>query len=314
MKKVIVTGYKGFIGSHLTSSLLASNYPIYSIYGIDKDNYCSNDYHDSSNFTKVKEDIKDITFLPDCDIIFNLAAESHVDNSINSSDLFFNSNLLGVKNLLELIHSKPCFKANPPLFVHFSTDEVYGDTMYGKHSETSILKPSNPYAASKASADLLIESWARTFGLKYIIVRPTNNYGIRQYIEKLIPLAIECLKRDKKIPLHNNGTPVRTWLHVEDCVEAVLYIINNNLPINTIYNISSNFELSNNEVVTRIIKNIKNTDCIEKFVDYNYNRPGQDMRYSLNDDKLRSYGWEEKKDFDTELLRICNINKLQEVW
>lgn len=310
MKKVVVTGHRGFIGTHLTSSLLLHKY---SVYGIDKLSYCSNNYYEDLN-NQVFKDIKDIDFLPDCDIIFNLAAESHVDNSINSSDSFFNSNLLGVKNLLELISTKPSFKANPPLLVHFSTDEVYGDIEKGSHTESSILKPSNPYAASKAAADLLIESWARTYNIRYIIVRPTNNYGTLQYIEKLIPLSIECLKRGKKIPLHNNGTPVRTWLHVEDCVSAVMYIIKNQLPENTIYNISSNFELPNNIVVEKIVKFLKDSNSIEQFVNYTYDRPGQDIRYSLNDNKLRSFGWTEVKNFDEELRNICNFNNGRIIW
>ena len=149
-----------------------------------------------------------------------MAAETHVDNSIMSSGVFLHSNVNGVHHLLELIKQQP--KHKQPILLHFSTDEVYGDIEAGAHTETDLLKPSNPYSATKAAADHLVTSWGRTFGLPYVIVRPTNNYGIGQYVEKLIPKTVKYLSVGRKVDLHNNGTPVRTWLHVEDTARAVL--------------------------------------------------------------------------------------------
>ena len=159
-------------------------------------------------------------------------------------NVFVESNIKGVHNLLELIKNHRGENSEKPILLHFSTDEVYGDIEVGEHTEEDLLKPSNPYSATKAAADQLILAWARTYKLPYIIVRPTNNYGIGQYSEKLIPKAIKYLELGRKIPLHENGDPVRNWLHVEDTAEAILTIIKSN-NINEIYNISGNLEQSN---------------------------------------------------------------------
>ena len=148
------------------------------------------DFWKFDNFTFKQVDIKDLDHLYDCDYVVNFAAESHVDNSILKSDEFINSNILGVKNLLDLVRSKSHNAGQRPVFFQISTDEVYGDIIKGAHVETDLLKPSNPYSASKASADMLVNSWSRTYGVDYLILRPTNNYGIRQYPEMLIPLSV----------------------------------------------------------------------------------------------------------------------------
>ena len=139
-----------------------------------------------------------------------------------------------------------------PLFIHFSTDEVYGDIKVGSFKETQILCPSNPYSATKAAADMFICAWHRTYGTRYVIVRPTNNYGVGQYVEKLIPKTVKYLKLGRKIPLHNQGTPVRTWLHAKDTADAILAIIDSNVE-NQTYNISGNYEDTNLNVVQKII-------------------------------------------------------------
>ena len=224
MKLVVITGCLGLIGSHVTKKCLDKGW---KVYGIDKCTYAANihlieEFRENENFTFVQEDIADLKYLPHCDYVINIAAESHVGNSIIDSSDFLRSNINGVKNLLDLIRKKPTNIEKRPTFFHFSTDEVYGDISSGEHIETDILKPSNPYSASKAAADLLILAWARTYNLEYIILRPTNNYGIGQYPEKLIPLAIKNLTRGQKVRLHNNGTPVRNWLHADDTAEAVM--------------------------------------------------------------------------------------------
>lgn len=190
-KTAIITGCYGFIGSYITKLLSDKGW---NIMGIDKMTYASDIQNlkynlNPSNFRFVEEDINNIEYLPEVDYIINTAAETHVDNSIIENKEFINSNISGVHHLLELIRTKR--GNNMPTLLHFSTDEVYGDIVEGSHKETDILKPSNPYSATKASADMLIQAWHRTYNLPYIIVRPTNNYGIGQHTEKLIPKTIK---------------------------------------------------------------------------------------------------------------------------
>jgi dTDP-glucose 4,6-dehydratase len=246
----------------------------------------------------------------DCDYVINTAAESHVDNSIVGSNVFLDTNINGVHNLLQNLQKN---KFKVPTFLHFSTDEVYGDIVTGSHAETDMLKPSNPYSATKASADMLIKAWARTYNIPYVIVRPTNNYGIGQYVEKLIPKAVKYLTVGRKIPLHENGAPRRTWLHVSDTVEAVIKIIESGVS-GEIFNISGNCEKSNLEVATQIIKHYHGTENYEQYIDFSWKRPGQDVRYSINDDKLKSLGWSATADFDTELGKIVDYYKNNFVW
>jgi dTDP-glucose 4,6-dehydratase len=190
------------------------------------------------------------------------------------------------------------------MFFHFSTDEVYGDIPVGLHTESDILKPSNPYSAAKAAADMLILAWSRTYDIEYIILRPTNNYGIGQYPEKLIPVAVKNLNRGKSIRLHNNGTPLRNWLHADDTAEAVMTIIESG-NTNEIYNVAGACEKTNIETVKQIIKEYGITmENWKKHVDFSYEREGQDVRYALSDKKLRKLGWQPKKVFDHELPKI----------
>ena len=180
--------------------------------------------------------------------------------------------------------------------------------------ETDILNPSNPYSATKAAADQLILAWARTYDLPYIIVRPTNNYGIGQYVEKLIPKTCKCLKLGKKIPLHNNGTPVRNWLHAQDTAEAIITIIESNVK-NEIYNIAGGFEQTNADTVKKVIKKYTEKDVdLSKYVDLSYSRAGQDVRYALNDSKFRALGWEPKVVFDDVISSITKYYKKGFIW
>jgi len=200
-----------------------------------------------------------------------------------------------------------------PTLLHFSTDEVYGDIMEGSHLETDMLKPSNPYSATKASADMLISAWARTHDIPWVIVRPTNNYGIGQYVEKLIPKAVKSLTIGRKIPLHENGTPRRTWLHVTDTVSAVITIIESGVT-GDIFNISGNCEDSNINIAKKIIKLCEKTDKFEDYVDFTWGRPGCDVRYSIDDSKLKNLGWKPKADFDQELKTIVKYYQKNFVW
>ena len=315
----VVTGCAGFIGITFTKLLLERGW---LVYGIDKFTYVANfeELQTLANiypntFTYVVEDIKDIDRLPECDVVFNLAAESDVDNSILNMDNFIDSNISGVKNLLEIItHRSVQIKNNKPLFFQVSTDEVYGDKEEGSFDETAALMPSNPYAATKAAADMLVESWSRTHGLDYIIARPSNNYGENQYPEKLIPTVIRRLQREQKVKLHNKGLPVRSWTHVEDTAEAFILLYEKACR-NNIYNIQSDYEQNNFVTVTKIINvyfmgainvEIPNYD---EHIDYEYDRPGQDVRYSISCESIKNYGWTPKKNFDKEIVKLVNFYK-----
>jgi dTDP-glucose 4,6-dehydratase len=318
MKKVVyVTGCLGFIGSYVTRECLKKGW---YVKGVDKMTYAANkellhQFREYDNFSFVDCDINNLKFLYDCDYIINTAAETHVGNSIVNSDEFVSSNINGVHNLLELIKNHRGENTSKPILLHFSTDEVYGDIEEGEHIETDLLKPSNPYSATKAAADMLITAWGRTYNLPYIIIRPTNNYGIGQYVEKLIPKSLKCLKLGKKIPLHNNGTPIRNWLHAQDTANAVITIIESGVQ-NEIFNICGGFEQSNLDTVKEVITLYNNNgfSLLEDFVDFSCNRQGQDVRYALNDDKLRALGWKPEMNFEIELKSIVEYYKNKFIW
>ena len=316
MKIVYITGCLGFMGSHATRKALERGW---LVRGVDKVTYAANlslleEFDKYPNFIFERKDIKNIKFLHDCDYIINFAAESHVGNSIINSDDFISSNVVGVKNLLDLVRFKPTNCNDRPIFFHISTDEVYGDIDDGAHTEKDLLKPSNPYSAAKAASDMLIHAWARTYDIKYIILRPTNNYGIGQFPEKLIPLSVKNLVRGKKIRLHNNGTPIRNWLHAEDTADAVMTVIDSG-NINEIYNVAGGFEQTNIDTVKKIIKSFHGTlDNWEQYVDYNTDREGQDVRYALNDRKLKNLGWKPKKKFDEEIEKIISYYGEKFIW
>jgi dTDP-glucose 4,6-dehydratase len=313
MKKIVyVTGCLGFIGVHITRHCLDKGW---YVIGVDKMTYASNEsflleFKKFPNFKFIKSDINDLDMLYDCDYIINTAAETHVDNSIERSDHFVHSNIDGVHHLLKLINQK--LKHRTPILLHFSTDEVYGDILEGSHTENDVLKPSNPYSATKAAADMLVLAWSRTYNLSYVILRPTNNYGIGQYVEKLIPKSVKYLSVGKKIDLHNKGTPVRTWLHAEDTARAVITIIESGVK-NEIFNISGNYEEKNIEVVKKIIKLVNGDTEIEKYLT-DMIRPGQDLRYSIDDTKLKNLGWSANADFDKELEKVVEYYRNNFIW
>jgi dTDP-glucose 4,6-dehydratase len=316
MKVVYVTGCLGFIGSYVTKTCLDLGW---YVKGVDKITYAANkdlltQFKKYPNFSFVNCDINDLKFLYDCDYVINTAAETHVGNSIANSDDFVHSNINGVHNLLELIKNHRGENISKPTLLHFSTDEVYGDIEEGEHIETDLLKPSNPYSATKAAADMLVMAWGRTYGLPYIIVRPTNNYGIGQYVEKLIPKTCKYLKLGRKVPLHNGGTPIRNWLHAQDTADAIITIINAGVK-NEIYNICGGFEQNNLETVKKIcILDNKNLEKLDNYIDFSCVRPGQDVRYALNDSKLQRLGWKPKKEFDNELPLIVQQYRNKFIW
>lgn len=314
-KIVYVTGCLGFMGVHVTEECLRRGW---YVIGVDKCTYASNDawlnkwtMNFSDKFKFIKADINDLSRLYDCDYIINMAAETHVDNSIENSDAFVHSNIAGVHNLLKLINAK---KFRRPTFLHFSTDEVYGDIEEGSHVETDLLKPSNPYSATKAAADHLVTSWGRTYGINYVIVRPTNNYGVGQYVEKFIPKSIKYLSLGRKVELHERGTPVRTWLHVSDTAKAIATIIIAGVQ-NEIYNISGNYQTQNIVVLKKIVDELyeNGTVDVENFIQHT-TRPGQDVRYSVDDSKLQKLGWQPVAKFDRELKKIVEYYTKNFIW
>ena len=323
-KVVYVTGCLGFIGAYVTRACLKKGW---YVRGVDKITYAAdaslleefNKY--GEHFTFEQSDIKDLDRIYVCDYIINCAAETHVDNSIRRSEEFIHSNIDGVYKLIELLRSFNRASYKKPTLFHFSTDEVYGDIVDGAHTEKDLLKPSNPYSATKAAGDMLIKAWGRTYNLPYILLRPTNNYGSGQYVEKLIPTACKFLKLGKRIPLHNHGEPYRNWLHAADTAEAVITIIENGVE-NEIFNVAGGFEQRNIETAHKIINcwlghdiNTKlPEDEYNKHIDFGISRPGQDVRYALDDSKLKNLGWKPVKQFDEELPSIVEYYKNRFIW
>ncbi|MBI3552249.1 MAG: GDP-mannose 4,6-dehydratase [Elusimicrobia bacterium] len=314
LKTVCVTGCLGFMGSHFTRAALKKGW---RVWGIDQKTYAAreewlNEFKRHPAFEFQQADIAELDHLYDVDCVVNFAAETHVDNSIVDSTRFLRSNIIGVKNLLELIRAKRHYEM--PLLVQLSTDEVYGDISKGVHKADDALRPSNPYSASKASADMLIMAWHRTHGVPYVIARPTNNYGIGQYPEKLIPKAVKYLALGKPIPLHGDGSFVRNWLHVSDTASALFAIIEKG-SANRVYNISGNHEATNREVVKAVLKHYFGRAVdMKRYVKTEFVRQGEDVRYSIDDRPLRDLGWANQKSFEREIGPIVRHYKNKVVW
>ncbi len=299
MKKLIVTGGSGFIGSNLVKFLLRKNF---FVINLDKLSYSANPYNlleinknknyrffkcDINNQKKILEILN--KFNPQG--IFNLAAETHVDRSIDNPGSFIDNNIVGVFNLLEAI--KKYLKKNKKKIklVHISTDEVYGDIGKGKRSnENFTYNPSSPYSASKASADHLVKSYIRTFGLPGVISNCCNNYGPNQFPEKLIPKLIYNIIKNKPLPIYGKGKNSREWIHVHDHCEALLKIFQKG-KMGESYNVGSNENINNKDIAKKIIKIlIKKSIKIGKNVKIKYviDRPGHDVRYALDSKKIRN--------------------------
>ena len=304
MRKIIVTGGLGFIGSNLIDLLISKNY---FVINIDKVTYSSNFYN-----TKEHKKSKKYKFIK-CDIgdkklesiihqikpigIFNLAAETHVDRSIDNPKNFIQSNILGTFNLLECF--KKYSKKNKSKLIHISTDEVYGDILTGRSSENYPYLPSSPYAASKASSDHLVSSYVRTYRIPAIITNCSNNYGPKQHPEKLIPKLIYNILNNKPLPIYGKGKNSREWIFVKDHCEALLKVFIKG-KIGEFYNIGSNKNLNNLEVTKEILKVSKNLTKLGKKVKILFvkDRPGHDKRYALNSNKIKStLNWKPKTSF-----------------
>jgi dTDP-glucose 4,6-dehydratase len=306
MKKVSITGGLGFIGSNLINILKNK----YFIINIDKVTYASNFKNIDpciKNYRFYKEDINNKIFIKNIlkkynpSIIFNLAAETHVDRSIDGPEQFIKSNILGVFNLLESIKN---YKKKIKL-IHISTDEVYGDIKKNyKSKEEDAYNPSSPYSASKASGDLLIKSYIRTYKIPAIITNCCNNFGPNQYPEKLIPTIIYNILNQKSIPIYGTGKNIREWIYVEDHCHALIKIAEKGI-IGENYNIGSGVIINNIEIAKKIIsafKKITNNNDIKSKIHLVHDRPGHDMRYCLNSSKIKNeLKWKCKLSFNERI-------------
>ena len=311
--KLLITGGLGFIGSNFIIKIL-QNYNDFTIVNVDAELYGSNhknleEIKKFSNYKFVKGNITNhrlmTKLIEDCDIIVNFAAESFVDRSISNANSFVESNIRGVFTILDII------KTTKKKLIHISTDEVFGSLISGSADENYRFNPSSPYAATKASAELLVNSYMITYGCDCIITRCTNNYGPRQFPEKLIPKTIILAQQGKKIPVYGNGKNIRDWIFVGDHCDAIIKILMDGKSGET-YNISANNEIDNLTIVKKILSMMeKSTDLIE-FVE---DRPGHDFRYSLNSSKLsEQFGWSIKTDFENGLEKTIKWYQLHVDW
>jgi dTDP-glucose 4,6-dehydratase len=309
-KKVILTGGLGFIGSNLVDLLIKKNFYVINI---DKISY-------SSNFYNVKEFKKENYKFIKCDInnkskiykilskekplaLFNLAAETHVDRSIDSPYSFIKNNIIGVFNLLEAIRDYYSDNKNFKL-IHISTDEVYGDIIKGRTKENHPYKPSSPYAASKASSDHLVYSYYHTYKLPIIITNCSNNYGPKQHPEKLIPKIIYNIINNIDIPIYGDGKNSREWIYVMDHCYALLDVLKNG-KIGEFYNIGSNENINNLDICKKIFKVFKKLNLKSKSkIKFIYDRPGHDRRYALNSNKIiKKLKWKRKIKIEEGLIQ-----------
>ena len=308
--KLLVTGGLGFIGSNFIINLI-KNHPEIHITNIDAELLGSNhqnltEINNSPNYNFVKGNITNKILMEklidNTDFIVNFAAESFVDRSILDANQFLVSNIRGTYTILEILRHKK------KKMIQISTDEVYGSLKSSSASEESKFNPSNPYAATKASAELLVNSYIMTYDLDCIITRCTNNYGPRQFYEKLIPKTILLASQNKKIPIYGTGKNIRDWIYVNDHCDAVYQVLNQGKSGQS-YNISSNNEIDNLTIVKKILELMNKSDDLIEFVD---DRPGHDLRYSLDSTKIRSsLNWKNLTNFEEGLRKTIEWVKLQ---
>ena len=314
MKSIMITGCAGFIGSHAVDLFLQKGYKVIGVdcftyagkpenikHNLGNTNFKIYNYNICST-SRIEQICKD----EDVEWIINFAAESHVDNSIDSCDNFITTNVFGVKSLLEVC------KDNDIGLFHISTDEVYGDILEGSFCEEDKLNPKNPYSATKAAAEHMVQSYSNTYGVKYLMVRPSNNFGPRQHAEKFLPTIIRNLKEGTKIPLYGTGENVRDWLYVKDCVKIIYNIFDSKVN-EGVFNIGSERVISNKVLVKQLIKNYLkimqkdnsklNKKKYFKFVD---DRPGHDFMYRLDLSKIKKTGFLHKSDFSLNLYETVN--------
>ena len=318
--KVLVTGGAGFIGGNFVHHMV-NKYPDYQIVNLDLLTYAGNletlkPVEDKPNYKFVKGDIADEAFIMDLfekekfDVVVNFAAESHVDRSIEDPGIFVQTNVMGTRVLLDASR-----KFGVKRYHQVSTDEVYGDLPLDRpdlfFTENTPIHTSSPYSASKASADLFVLAYHRTFGTPVTVSRCSNNYGPYHFPEKLIPLMIANALNDKPLPVYGNGENVRDWLHVSDHCEAIDLIIHKG-KVGEVYNIGGHNERTNLQVVQTILKALDKPESLIKYVK---DRPGHDRRYAIDPTKIETeLGWKPKYNFDTGIAQTIQWYLDNEDW
>jgi len=303
---ILVCGGAGFIGSTFIINYL-KNHPSSTITNLDSLTIGSNlenlkELHNNTNYKFIEDDIRNETLIDelvkDNDLVVNFAAESHVDRSIANPKPFLETNIIGTYSILEAI------RKFDKKFIHISTDEIYGDAYeQASFDETSTINPSNPYAATKASADNLVSSYYKTYGINCIITRCTNNFGPCQFPEKLIPKTIIRSLKNLKVPLYGNGQQIRSWIYVYDHVNAIESLMSRGKG-GQVYNITAYNEIKNKIIVEKILDILDKPQSMIEYVD---DRPGHDKRYSINSSKIENQtGWKPKYDFDDALKKTVD--------
>ena len=315
MSKILVTGGLGFIGSNLITKLLEKNYKVLNI---DKVSYASNfyntkDFSRNKNYKFIKCNLNNLKKLQQIinkykpSGIFNVAAETHVDRSIDGPKNFIDSNIIGTFNLLEVIRN---YKSKIKI-VHISTDEVYGDVLKGRSNENDPYKPSSPYAASKASSDHLVYSYVKTFNIPAIITNCSNNFGPKQHPEKLIPKLIYNILNNKNLPIYGKGKNSREWIYVGDHCDALIKVYKSG-KLGGFYNVGSNYNIDNLTVVKKLLYIAKKKINLGKNVKIKFvkDRPGHDMRYAIDSNKIKKeLNWKPKVNFMTGLTKTFDWYK-----
>ena len=322
MKNILITGGAGFIGSHVVKRFV-NKYPNYNIYNVDNLTYAGNlsnlkDLEDKKNYFFFKVDIKNhneiLKLFIDKKItdVIHLAAESHVDKSIENSFEFAETNVLGTLSLLEASKISWDLSSENNIFYHISTDEVYGSLgLEGSFNEYSKYDPNSPYSASKASSDHFVRAYHKTYGVPILISNCSNNYGPNQHAEKMIPNIINSLLKQIKIPIYGDGKNIRDWLYVDDHCDAIELIFNNGNCGET-YNIGGNYEISNIDLANIIIKifdeiKLNNSGTSNKLIEFVSDRPGHDFRYAIDFSKIKKQlGWTPKTNFDKGIRETIN--------
>ncbi len=312
-KKLLVTGGAGFIGSHFIRRFFRTH-PDWQVVNFDKLTYAGNvanlrefDSHPIYRF--IQGDICEFQDIEKAcagaDAVVHFAAETHVDRSIDNAEDFLKTNISGTRNVLEVVR-----RAKISRLVHISTDEVYGSVEKGSASETYPIQPNSPYAASKAAGDLMVRAYQNTFGVKAVIVRSSNNFGPYQYPEKVIPLFMTNLLEKKKVPLYSKGENRRDWIYVEDNCEAIETLFDRGVA-GEIYNVGGGTELSNRELTQKILNLF---GLGEEWIEYVADRPGHDLRYSLDSSKIRKLGITPRHSFDEALKKTFDWYRSHPEW
>lgn len=304
MKKIVfITECLGFPGSYITQACLENGC---FVYGIDEKTQINSEtlknFKKFDSFAFTENNINNLKNILDCDYFINLSSESYMDNMISQDADFLHTNINGIYNILEIIKNNIHYEF--PVLIHLSSHEVYGNRNNDSHKESSLLNPISPYSATKAAADFLIQAWHHYYKLPYLIIRPTNIYGIGQQIERLIPKTCKYLRLGRKVPMHEYGSPLRKWLHVRDLASAIIFIIKSDVR-NEIFNISSINEYKNIDVFKKILNIFYPEESdFNKYLDFSWTKKGRDVNFEINDTKIRDLGWSEEYQFEEELKYI----------